>query len=74
MSNAQNKYAKLALDAALAKWGNRGWDNLTQDMREAFIAREAVHLLMSQDDSMTKFSAGKDLVLQAMAAAYMKEN
>lgn len=61
-----NALAKIALDNAKRQWGH-GWSLLTDEMRDAFVAREAVSLLLTQDASLTKFQAGKELVEACMA-------
>jgi len=60
-----HRFARIAHDAAAQHWGT-GWRNLTDDMREAFVAREALHLLMNQCSSIKKFAAAQELIRLAM--------
>jgi hypothetical protein len=61
-----DRFHLLCLDRARKPWGH-AWDLLTADHREALLAREALHLLLSQCDSMPQYDAGKALVRRAMA-------
>ena len=56
---------KLASDRARAPWGD-GWSQLTDDLREALLAREAMMILLGQCDTMEKFGPAKTLVRTAM--------
>lgn len=43
------KQAADAIKRAKAHWGG-GWANLSEDMKEAYIAREVVRVLVGQDE------------------------
>lgn len=42
--------AKMCSEAARNKWGKLGWWKLTPDMREAFVARELVYMMLAQGE------------------------
>lgn len=42
--------AKICIESARNKWGGQGWRKLTPDMREAFVARELVYMMLAQDE------------------------
>lgn len=67
----KNRMHKIALENAKRQWGD-AWKNLTEDHREALLAREALMLLLGQCDSLEKFDAGKELVRAAMGWAEEK--
>lgn len=47
-------------------WGETGWRQLTAAMQRAFVAEAAVSLLLAQDETLTKYKAGKELVEACM--------
>ena len=42
--------AKMCLEAAKRPWGS-AWSKLTPEMREAFVCRELVYMMLGQADS-----------------------
>lgn len=46
----KNSRAKMCIESARGKWGLLGWYKLTPDMREAFVARELVYMMLAQGE------------------------
>lgn len=49
-TNWSEKQAAEAIKKAKAHWGVAGWNNLSDDMRQAYICREIVAVLVGQDE------------------------
>jgi hypothetical protein len=60
-----NRFHKMADKSARKSWGV-GWSKLTDDLREALLAREAMMLLLGQCDTMAKYAPAKALLRMAM--------
>lgn len=56
--------AKMCINNAKQVWGN-GWYKLTPEMREAFVCRELVYMVLAQDNGNIEAN-GKGVLLALM--------
>ena len=61
----KDKLHRIAVEKARAPWG-LGWSSLTEDHREALVARQVLLLLLAQCESLGVYEPAKDLVRKAM--------
>ncbi len=67
LTDSQKYHVKECVKKAKAQWG-AGWAHLSEDMRQAYIARECLGLFLIQDESCQTPSVFAKLVAVAQAA------
>lgn len=72
LTDTQKYQIKKVVKIAKAHWGN-GWAHISEDMRQAYIARECLGLFLAQDESCQTPQCFARLIAVAQAALRVED-